>query len=241
MDSFTLNSFSKLWSTFQCFEHWSLDAWEGSKSISANSPDHPLTTLTIHPFMITLLTFKSLNIHPTLKLKRNVEKSKTWEVSTLHDHKLIAAARDVNKFQLKSALVLGTTRELHEMWSEHFNIVYVIERIFVLFTSLFMTLNSSDRSWDSWLVRRNCWKRRLSECETSSWRIPYSCRKIGYKPSRLLGVWRLVSISRFFRLNVLFNRIYMALQSNALAHSSFFNNSLSSNWSQMTFKGGKNK
>ena len=70
-----------------------------------------------------------------------------------------------------------------------------------------MTLNSSDRSWDSWLVRRNCWKRRLSECETSSWRIPYSCRKIGYKPSRLLGVWRLVSISRFFRLNVLFNRI----------------------------------
>ena len=184
---------------------------------------------------------KSLNIHPTLKLKRNVEKSKTWEVSTLHDHKLIAAARDVNKFQLKPALVLGTTRELHEMWSEHFNIVYVIERIFVLFTSLFMTLNSSDRSWDSWLVRRNCWKRRLSECETSSWRIPYSCRKIGYKPSRLLGVWRLVSISRFFRLNVLFNRIYMALQSNSLAHSSFFNNSLSSNWSQMTFKGGKNK
>ena len=95
-----------------------------------------------------------------------------------------------------------------------------------------MTLNSSDRSWDSWLVRRNCWKRRLSECETSSWRIPYSCRKIGYKPSRLLGVWRLVSISRFFRLNVLFNRIYMALQSNSLAHSSFFNNWLSSNWSQ---------
>ena len=44
-------------------------------------------------------------------------------MSTLHDHKLIAAARDVNKFQLKPALVLGTTRELHEMWSEHFNIV----------------------------------------------------------------------------------------------------------------------
>ena len=64
-----------------------------------------------------------MNIHPTLKLKRNVEKSKTREVPTLHDHKLIAAARDVNKFQLKSALILGTTRELHEMWSEHFNIV----------------------------------------------------------------------------------------------------------------------
>ena len=240
MDSFTLNSFSKLWSTFQCFEHWSLDAWEGSKSISANSPDHPLTTQTINPFMITLLTFKKFEYSPYLKIKKKRREIKDMRKDT-HDHKLIAAARDVNKFQLKSALVLGTTRELHEMWSEHFNIVYVIERIFVLFTSLFMTLNSSDRSWDSWLVRRNCWKRRLSECETSSWCIPYSCRKIGYKPSRLLGVWRLVSISRFFRLNVLFNRIYMALQSNSLAHSSFFNNWLSSNWSQMTFKGGKNK
>ena len=61
-----------------------------------------------------------------------------------------------------------------------------------------MILNSSDRSWDSWLVRRNCWKRRLSECETSSWRIPHSSGKIGCKPTWLLGVWRLVSISSFF-------------------------------------------
>ena len=147
--------------------------------------------------MITLLTFKKFEYSPYLKIKKKRREIKDMRKDT-HDHKLIAAARDVNKFQLKSALVLGTTRELHEMWSEHFNIVYVIERIFVLFTSLFMTLNSSDRSWDSWLVRRNCWKRRLSECETSSWRIPHSSGKIGCKPTWLLGVWRLVSISSFF-------------------------------------------
>lgn len=98
--------------------------------------------------MITLLTFKKFEYSPYLKIKKKRREIKDMRKDT-HDHKLIAAARDVNKFQLKSALVLGTTRELHEMWSEHFNIVYVIERIFVLFTSLFMTLNSSDRSWDS--------------------------------------------------------------------------------------------